>query len=101
MNKKSSALRQHLVNKGVDPEACKEFRLFSCGPIFPEADDVTKHKEKRDIVAAMEKALSEAISDADYDVLNVVHCRKKLDEDLFSEVMSEFQKCFPRLGRRL
>ena len=60
MNPSSNALRRHLLMAGVEPEACINFRLVSCGPLLPEAESLELHQTSRDIVAALEKALAEA-----------------------------------------
>ncbi len=45
----------------------------------------------------MEKALAEAMANAGYKVMNIVHSRKMLDQDLFADVMRAFAAEFPRL----
>ena len=57
-----------------------------------------KHKPLRDVVAAMEKQLAEDLSNAGYNVLNVVHCKKPLDIVLWKDVRSAFANHFERLG---
>ncbi|TLM69244.1 MAG: hypothetical protein FDZ69_00285 [Deltaproteobacteria bacterium] len=100
MNPKSNALRRHLDRAGVNPEACINFRLVSCGPLLAEAADEDTHRRSRDMVAAMEKALADAMAAAGYAMLNKVHCRKVLDEPLFDKVLAEFAEHFSKLRGR-
>ena len=96
--KTSMMLRKHLDGRKVDPKACK-FRLVSHGPVLPEAENqnMDLHRSRRDIVAAMERALCEELKAAGYDVLNTVNSRKALDNNAFASVRMEFAKHFPRL----
>lgn len=97
LNPKSNALRRHLDGIGVTPEACINFRLVSCGPLFDEAADETSHREARDTVAALEKTLADAMEVAGYVMLNKVHCRRALDQELFDMVRASFAEHFPKL----
>lgn len=99
MNPSSNALRRHLLNEGLNPETCTTYRLVSCGPLFPEENILKQHQVSRDVVAALEKALAEAMSRAGYSVLNTVRCRKPLDTKLFAKVQAEFAAHFPALRR--
>jgi hypothetical protein len=95
--KESNALRRHLRERGFDAEDCS-FCLLAYGPIFPEALHQEGHRESRDKIAAMEKALACAMVEAGYEVMNRVSCRFKLDELAFVEVRSAFEASFPKLG---
>jgi hypothetical protein len=55
------------------------------------------HKPYRDLVAAAEKALRDALVDAGYDVLNKIHCRRPLDMQLWADVKAAFTEYFPKL----
>ncbi len=92
----SSMLRRHLRDHRVEPGACA-FRLVAHGPIIEEAADMATHRERRDVVAAMEKALAEAMAAAGYDVMNTVSCRKTLDSRRFESVRRAFAVEFPKL----
>jgi len=94
--KTTSMLRQHLVKHGVTYGHCT-YRLVAHGPVLPEASDMEDHRERRDVVAALEKALAEAMSAAGYEVMNTVKCRKPLDDAMFDRVRSAFAEEFPRL----
>ena len=54
-------------------------------------------KKPRDIVAALEKAVAEALKEAGYEVMNTVRCRKPLNAELFASVLSAFAGHFPAL----
>jgi len=98
--KNSSMLRRHLVSHKVELERCS-FRLVAVGPIHEEsiADTRYEHDARRDVVAAMEKALAEHMKAAGYEVMNTVNCRKTLDAARFLKVRTIFARAFPALGR--
>ena len=96
-NINSNVLRRRLAASGIAPEACT-FRLMAHGPVLAEAQSVEEHRRSRDLVAAFEKALADALSAAGYHVMNPVHCRMPLDNELFATVRAAFAQHFPRLG---
>ncbi len=95
-SKNSNMLRRYLTAHGIDPALC-EFRLVALGPIEDESltHGRQQHDERRDVVAAMEKALAEAMTAAGYVLLNTVKSRKRLDQVRFSAVRAAFAKAFP------
>jgi hypothetical protein len=97
-NMKSNALRGRLEKKSVNPNDC-EFRLVSYGPVLEEAKAglLDVYRERRDIVASLEKDLAEAMRRAKYDVLNNVHCRMPAQPELASQVRAAFATHFPAL----
>ncbi len=97
-NARSNALRRNLENRKLVAEECREFRLFACGPIFPETRNKLKHEQWRDILAGLEKALADAMQAAGYDMLNEVKCRKTVDSELWGTVVAVLQQQFPRLS---
>jgi hypothetical protein len=68
-------LRRHLVVHNAEPEECS-FRLVAFGPLEAESKARTRveHDERRDLVAAMEKALADALSAAGFLVMNRIAC---------------------------
>lgn len=94
--KTSSMLRNHLDKRGVVPEQCS-FRLVAHGPILEEAEGMDAHKERRDLVGALEKKLAENLAAAGYEVMNTVNCQKPLDEQMYSNVHAAFATEFPGL----
>jgi transposase-like protein len=97
-NKNSNSLRTNLKKKNLVAQECSAFQLFAHGPIFPEGRDDSQHKRFRDIVAALEKALAEAMDWAGYPMLNEVRCRKPLDPSAWRKVLPAFRKHFHALG---
>ncbi len=95
-NKSTQQLRRHLENARVKPEACS-FRLVAHGPILEEALTRELHRERRDIVAALEKALAEAMRDSGYTVMNKVNSRMPQQTALFGDVRAAFAEHFPKL----
>ena len=59
--KNSSMLRNHLDGREVVVDQCT-FRLLAHGPILDEADGMDAHKERRDLVGALEKKLAEDLA---------------------------------------
>lgn len=96
--KNSCMLRTHLGQreKKIEPEEC-QFRLVTYGPILPEAKKRSEHNERRDLIAAAEKALAEAMAAGGYEVMNTVRCRKEADQKLNRRILAKFSKHFPRL----
>ena len=99
INKRQALIRRHLDEKyKFDPEDCTSFQIVAHGPMFPEAKGWTEHKKARDKVAALEKALADALEDGGYLVLNEVNCRMPLDPDLWKKVHRQFSREFERIG---
>ncbi|KYC51206.1 MAG: hypothetical protein AMQ22_01342 [Candidatus Methanofastidiosum methylothiophilum] len=93
----SCMLRRHLRDKHhIDPASCR-FRLVAFGPVLPEAKTKKQHTERRNVVAALEKALAEAVG-ARHEVMNVVRSRQPLDQKLFARVRRAFAAEFPEVG---
>jgi hypothetical protein len=96
--KNSSMVRNHLAIRGLNPEECT-FRLVAHGPVLEEVPgkDMEAHKQRRNVVGALEKRLADDLRAARYDVLNEIDCRWPLDESLYSQVRSAFVDEFPQL----
>lgn len=107
-----NALRKHLVNRGIAPEACQSFDLVAHGPIYPEVEKpenfshedqllrkqlMEKHIPFRDIVGAMEKQLAEDLGKVGYTLLNTVKWRHKVDAELWKPIRAAFAEHFPLL----
>jgi hypothetical protein len=96
-NKHANALRRQLLKVGIDPTACRSFEMVACGPILLEAASKAEHDPRRDLIAAMEKALRDALHSAGYTLLNEVKCRQKLDDPCWHKVLATFAERFPKL----
>ena len=92
-------LRRHLTQHGAVPESCT-FRLIALGPIEQEATAPGRHEhdQRRDLVAAMEKALADLLVSSGLRVMNRVVSRKPLDEARFARVRAAFARAFPQLA---
>ena len=97
-NKKHNVIRSHLEKKGVQPEECSKFDMVAYGPLFLEVQDWDEHVKSRDIVAALEKALADALRCGAYDVLNQVNSKQPLDHDIWDQVRRGFAEHFERIG---
>ena len=96
-NKHANPLRRYLNAEDVDPERCL-FRLVTYGPILEEAATLEEHRQRRDRIGAIEKALAAAMVAAGYQVLNRVNCRIDVDPQLFAPVLAGFAGRFPKLA---
>jgi len=97
-NGNGNVLRRQLEKRGFRPEECC-FRLVAHGPLAEESPTKDEHRVSRDVVAALEKALAEAMCDAGYMVINTVACRKPLDTERLWDVIEAFLPHFPSLQR--
>lgn len=97
--KNSNMLRRHLIQHGAVPESCA-FRLIALGPIEQEARTPGRreHDERRDLVAAMERALADLLALSGLKVMNRVASRKPLDEARFAQVRGAFARVFPQIA---
>ena len=96
-NKNQNPVRRLLEKRGVPPEKCASFDFIAHGPLFPEAQDWPGHVERRNVVAALERTLADALVRAGYDVLNKVSARHDLDAGLWAKVREAFAAHFLRL----
>jgi hypothetical protein len=98
-NENANALRRNLINNKIVAEECSKFQLFAYGPIYPEIQDgdKSKHNFYRDLMSALEKKLQISLSDAGYNVLNIVTSKKELNQSKWIEVRNAFSKKFPKL----
>ena len=94
----SNMLRKYLGRHKLEPEACA-FRLVALGPLEQESEAVERaeHDKRRDVVAALERALAGAMREVGYHVMNEVSSRKALDLERFNDVLVDFAEKFPAL----
>lgn len=97
-NEASNTLRRRLLAQGVTPETC-HFKLVAVGPLDAESteDSRAQHDERRDRIAAMEKALADLMLDSGYKVINRVRSKKTLDPQGFEGVRRTFAGAFPKI----
>ncbi len=93
-NKHANALARHLKAKNIEPSECRSLELVAYGPVLEEADGMEQHRPLRAKVAAIEKALRDALFRAGYNVLNMVQCRAALDAQLWEQVLDAFAERF-------
>jgi hypothetical protein len=96
----SNMLRRYLEAHYIETERCS-FHLAAYGPILGEVKDEKGHRNRRDFIAALEKALEEAMREAGYDVMNRVHCRIELNPQAFAQVRAAFATHFKKLAGKL
>lgn len=66
-------------------------------PILAETGDKNEYRQRRDLVAAYEKALADRMCSAGYIVMNRVQCRELLDTQSFKGIFDAFAAEFPKL----
>ena len=98
-NKNQALIRKHLKEakrKGkkqkIKPEDCTSFQMVAYGPMASEAEGENEHRKERDKVAALEKALADALKAGGYDVLNEVRSRMPLGPGLWEKVHRQFAR---------
>lgn len=96
-NVHSNALTRNLQRQRINKNHCQHFKLSCYGPIEEEPKDEKEFQKYRDKVAALEKRLQHALTEAGYNVLNTVACQKVLDEELWHRVQEAFAQEFPKL----
>jgi hypothetical protein len=97
-NPNNAALRKRLTALSIEPEECS-FRLVAYGPMLEEAEVSEPYNTPRDIIAALEKALADAMGAAGYAVINTVSCRKPEQAERFGAVRAAFAADFPGLQK--
>ncbi len=76
------------------------FRLIAVGPIYPEEMKIDGHWKRRDLVAAMEKALADEMTKAGYQVMNSVKSRIRLDARRYAKVRRVFRSKLSKLPEK-
>jgi hypothetical protein len=99
-NEHANALARHLKAKNIEPSECRSLELVAYGPVLEEADGMEQHRPLRAKVAAIEKALRDALVNAGYEVLNVIQCNQQLDDGLWRPVRDAFASRFHLLSGR-
>jgi hypothetical protein len=110
--KNNNALRQHLGNRGIEPDTCLKFDFIAHGPIHAEVEkpETFVHSNKagraslmklhlplRNIVGAMERQLAVDLSAAGYDVMNTVKWKHEVVATDWQPIRAAFAEEFPRL----
>lgn len=96
-NQHANALARHLKAKNIEPTEYRSLELIAYGPVLEEADGMDQHRPPRQKVAALEKALRDALAAVGYQVLNDVNCRANLDNQLWHQVREAFAERFALL----
>lgn len=106
---KANMLVRNLKSAKIsDPSSCK-FRLVAIGPILPESkraaalathEERTMHYTRRDVVAALERELEQAMRRAygEKQVLNRVNSNMPTDPKLWRVVRRQFSQHFRKLN---
>jgi hypothetical protein len=85
-NARSNALARQLKEAALEPERCT-FEMVAVGPLFPEQEDMERHRPFRDQAGALERALAEYLREAGHVVIGkhargAIECDKKLFVDV-------------------
>lgn len=80
-NAKGNALAKQLKRADLAPERCT-FEMVAVGPLFPEQEDMERHKRFRDQFGGLERALADHLRASGHDVIGthprVTPCDDKL-----------------------
>lgn len=87
---KSNTLLRNIEKIGFDPVACK-YELLCVGPLYPEQEDLKKHRQYRDIVAPLEAALAAHLRQSGHEVIGVHPHEGSVDKDLLRKVRSKLK----------
>lgn len=88
---KGNSLSKQLAKQGVDPRKC-EFDMIAVGPIFEEEVNLTKHREKRDIMAALERDIAMHLKNRGLAVIGVHHSKKDCDQELLLSIVKILER---------
>lgn len=84
-NAKGNALARQLKKAGLPPERCT-FEMVAVGPLFPEQEDMERHRTFRDQAGALERALADHLRAAGHEVIGnhprAIACDEKLCADV-------------------
>jgi len=97
-NPNSAALRKRLTAWNINAEECS-FRLVAYGPMLKGDEASEPYPTLMGIMAALEKALADAMCAAGYTVINTVSCRKPEQAERFAAVRVAFAADFPALQK--
>lgn len=92
-NAKANALYRHLRRHGIDPLRAR-FEMVAVGPIAGEQRALKLHRQCRDRVGALERAMGMWLQDRGYIVCSVDRTKAPLDE-LFRRVIRLLRRHFP------
>ena len=90
---KGNSLWKQLTKEKVNPQKCN-FEMTAIGPIFPEEKETTKHRERRDQMAALEREISNYLKTSGFKVLGVHHSNKRNDQNLIDSVINVINERF-------
>lgn len=85
---KGNSLWRLLNKNNVDPRNC-HFEMLALGPLFPEQNDMTKHRKHRDTLAAIEQKLAKHCRINGFVVLGIHFTKKTLDNALFDKILPD------------
>ena len=97
-NGSSNQLLKRLDEQNIDPSSCTAFQLVAYGPLFLETKDRNEHYRRRDVVAALESALHDALLGGHYTVIDHSSSRKPLCRLCWQEVWEAFQEHFDAIA---
>lgn len=85
-NAKGNSLARQLKRAGLSPVRCA-FEMVAVGPLFPEQENMERHKILRDQAGALERALADHLRAAGHAVIGThprsVPCDEKRCDQLF------------------
>ena len=89
----ANMLLRQVKKLGWEPLKCG-YELAAFGPIFPEQSSLAEHRDKRDIVAALETELSLLLKAAGYTVVGSHGKQRRADPALLTAIREAFHNVF-------
>ena len=92
-----------MLEKQEEPELSKildGLAAYAVSHFATEETLMKKHKHSRDVIAALEKGLCDALKSAGYAMINAVHSRQPIDEGLLKQVLAAFSSGLPKLKNK-
>lgn len=88
---RGNALARNIRGQGLDPARC-HFQMLAIGPLFPEQTSLQRHLRHRDQVAAIERALADALRERGMNVLGSHPRRGEVPADLMRRIVSRAER---------
>lgn len=86
----ANMLLRNLRQAGFDPLQCS-YSLFAAGPLYPEQDTLSSHRQIRDLVAPLEAAIAAQLRADGHHVLGKHPKAKPVGGDMYEQALQSFR----------
>ena len=87
-------LLRRLKEHNIDPYTCTNFQWIGYGPLFPQTKNKQEHFKRRNVVAALENALHDALLLGGYNVIDHSSSTEPLCKLCWQKVRQAFKQHF-------